>query len=354
MNIDELELSTSSRPTRRGSERPRRRPPRLGRWVAAIGILAALGLAAWFAAPPLSRPEPEPPAVATWPLEVSSDPTGVEILVDGSTRGTTPTTVQLEGPEGRTASIYLVRDGEIVAEREVEVGPGLPERWVPRLQRPPVEFRVVSRPAGATVYLGDQHLPGVTPLTVALDPDARHRLRIELADFHEESLTFRLADLRDSQREQRELFFPLREVVLPATLVVHAPFPVRLTTGGQTWNVEGRQAISLKPGRREVVLRSASVVYEERLTLDLAPNETRDLRLPGVVTVRVMAQPSRCRLSVDGREIDWLPADVALPLGSHQLTFVWDQLGAQRTVEVEVTPETERFVVSATGGGAGG
>lgn len=323
--------------------------------MAAIGLLVAAAVVAWIVAPLLSGEAPRPAeTVPTWPLEVSSDPTGVEILVDGVTRGTTPATIELDGPAGRSAQIHLVRDGEIVAEREVVVGPDLPERWVPRLRRPPVEIRVASRPPGATVYLGDERLAGSTPLTVALDPDARYRLRVELGDHHPESLTFSVGDLSEEQRRKGELFFPLEPVVQPATLVVVAPFPVRVSSGGESWQVDGRKSIPLEPGRRQVTLRSASVVYEQRLSLDLAPGERHEIRLPEAVTVRVMAQPSRCRLTVDGREIDWLPVDVTLPLGPHELLFSWDQLGASRTLEVQVTPETRRLFVSATGDGESG
>jgi hypothetical protein len=133
------------------------------------------------------------PAAAVAPLFagrvlVRSTPPGVRVFVDGRSGGETPATVRdlARGPH----QVRLVREGYTTVERKIVITASKPALTltVPMVKVPVVSERldsalvVVSRPAGATVFLDGREV-GTTPLTLPGVRVGAHAMRIELEGY---------------------------------------------------------------------------------------------------------------------------------------------------------------------------
>jgi len=72
-------------------------------------------------------------------------------------------------------------------------------------------FEIVTRPAGASVWIDGRRITGTTPVIVALQLPTRHEIRIELPGREPVRWAFTPEELPETTRASRRLFFPLRE-----------------------------------------------------------------------------------------------------------------------------------------------
>ena len=318
-------------------------PPRRSR-LAAISLLAAAALAVaggayWLtgrgaAAPPAgTAPGPEveagsPPGPQTYAAVISVVPDlpDLEVWVNGRDSGqTTPAEVPLEGEIGESLTLELRRDGAVLDNRELSLGPQMELSWAPRLRPPAESLTVTSRPEGARVTL-DGEAVGETPVAVELEPGRRYRLSLSL-DGHEPAAR-RLA-LEELTAEQREsgLHFPLQVSVPPGELVVLADYQVEVRAGGRSQKGTGEVRLSLPPGSHEVRLSAPGVFYSDTETVVIESRQTRELALPQKVSVQLRAYPSNCRVSIGGRDVGWVPTTVDLTIGWHEFRWEWESEG---------------------------
>jgi eukaryotic-like serine/threonine-protein kinase len=116
---------------------------------------------------------------------VSTQPPGAKVLVDNRVlEETTPTALRglVPGPH----EVVVRKAGYADVQRQVTVGQaGDGERQALELVLPPVtrNLEVATMPAGATVFVDGQMVPGTTPLTVALTEDDFHELRAERSGY---------------------------------------------------------------------------------------------------------------------------------------------------------------------------
>jgi serine/threonine-protein kinase len=327
--------------------------------VAVIALTVLIALAFWLGRDRLlgrgdgpaadsASPQEAPAAPFAATLEVLSTPAGAVVWMNGENLGlTTPAQVPLTGLPGEATQVELRRGDEILASQEFTLGPELPERWEPALPPPAQSFEITSKPEGARILFDGQPTGKVTPAAFELDGQSRHDLRLELEGHEPTGLSFALAELTAEQLERRRLHFPLKPVIPPGILLVEAPYPLRLQVAGRTLDITGRREISLSPGSHAVRLSATSVFYSDRSSVDIRSGQRTPLPLPEAVEIRVMANPSRCQLSIDGREVDWLPTDVRLVVGVHEFEFLWESLGRSQTLTREIQPDSERLFASA-------
>ena len=150
-----------------------------------VVTLCAAGL--WW----MSRPEPEPEpevseiaVIAPQParLRVHTDPSGLQVAIDGEPQGFAPVLVEVDPGEHR---VEVLHEGRTVAERQLEVAEGGAQTIVLRASVPGW-VRIRSEPEGARVTVASETL-GLTPLEVQLAP-GMHVVVLELDGFetHEE------------------------------------------------------------------------------------------------------------------------------------------------------------------------
>ena len=98
----------------------------------------------------------------------------------------------------------------VVAAINLALGPEMPLYWSPEgVREAPERFVITTVPAGARVVLDGDPVPGVTPVEIELVPGDQHNLRVQLGGHKPARLAFTLADLSESQREEKSLHFPL-------------------------------------------------------------------------------------------------------------------------------------------------
>ncbi|WP_446830148.1 PEGA domain-containing protein [Candidatus Foliamicus sp.] len=112
-------------------------------------------------------------------LRVSTEPPGAAITVDGEFRGGSPATVEVS-PD-RQHRIVLSRAGYEPQEQSLTLGRGEERRLNVRLAPRLGTVRLLSRPAGATVFV-DGVQRGQTPLELEL-PSTEHRIDLQLEGY---------------------------------------------------------------------------------------------------------------------------------------------------------------------------
>jgi hypothetical protein len=233
---------------------------------------------------------------------------------------------------------------------ETESGPTAtepsPEAAIPAQPAPPAALglNVTSAPAGATIVLDGKALDGSTPGRIELLPDTEYQLQIRLDGYEAAGWTFSLADLSDAQRDSGTLHFPLQSSVPPGALEVVANYPVRVWVGGRTFS---SSRIELPPGEHSVRISAPSVFHSETRRVRISSGETQRVGLPAATRVNVAANPSRCRVKIDGQDAGYVPAEVQVTLGQHVFEFDWESLGKKLMLTRKITPQTDRVFATA-------
>jgi serine/threonine-protein kinase len=292
--------------------------------TAAVGSSPPAAAAAASGQPPATGPAPPVPQPFSGSIEISPDLPGLEVWLDGRDQElTTPVVLELAGDAGDARTVELRRDGEVVAALDLVLGPEMASRWAPALVPPEETITITSAPAGASVALDGSALEGITPLPVALTPGRTYQLTVTLAGHEPAGWSFDLDQLSPEQRQAGSLHFALTPSVPPAELVVRSSYQVTVAVNGRRRSGEGEIRLSLPPGSHTVELSAPQVFYGDSRGVVLESEETRTLELPPTVTIPVAAAGS-CRLSIDGRTVGELPAQVELTVGSHTFRFEWE------------------------------
>jgi hypothetical protein len=70
--------------------------------------------------------------------------------------------------------------------------------------------------------------------------------------------------------------------------------------------------------------------------VEVKPGETVTVKGPPMGSINIKAQPSNCKISIDGEFVDVSPiTNLAIQAGNHTILFDWERLG--KTLNKEVT-----------------
>jgi hypothetical protein len=111
-------------------------------------------------------------------LEISSNPSGATVLVNGISRGQTP--CRIDRIPGGNASIEIKSDGFQSDLRNVALAAGEVQKIDSRLTPLPGTLRIVTIPDGARVYIDDE-FKSESPFALANAKPGTYRVRIEKA-----------------------------------------------------------------------------------------------------------------------------------------------------------------------------
>ena len=234
----------------------------------------------------------------------------------------------------------------------------MPLLWAPEgVRGAPERFVITTVPAGAEVVLDGDPMPGLTPVEVELVPGDEYNLRVQLGGYKPARLAFTLADLSESQREERTLHFPLTLSSPPGRIVINnAPYPVRVTVrsrsgAGPTRSGPSRNHnIELQQGTYDVELAAPDVFLEpQQRTAQVQEGKTLNLFsvLPRAVTVTVGAVPGNCLVSIDGHESEAAPFTTSIVVGRHEFQFEWPGLGTSLTTSELIQADGRRVFESS-------
>jgi serine/threonine-protein kinase len=322
-------------------------------------------------------------------IEVVSQPPGATILVNGIDRHlVTPSQVTVRGSEGDTVLIELVRNGNLVATRQVILNAGMESIWDAGVigpvtnpsgdealpadrgedtsedsggrdepaARAPETYTITSNPTGAQVFVDGEEQEGTTPVEIQILPGQRYQVRVEMPGYETASWAFTDADLNETHRSTHELLFNLEADTPPGTLVLlNAPYPVAITaqrlddagnpTGRpQTFEAAQNREIDLTSGLWQVELSAPSVYFHRVDRMAIQAEGRHPVIVPRAVNVSVMAYPANCRVSIDGRYHDSTPFGLALVIGEHEFHFDWSAVGeGEKTVTHTIAREGQQI-----------
>jgi serine/threonine protein kinase len=291
---------------------------------AAIAILAAAG----FIAPKFYKTSSGTPAPAMGTLVVQSNPSGVQVFVDGVDRGLTPATISVT-PGAHILELRgrgVPRVIPFNAQAGAQVSHYLEFANTPETG----QLRVESQPAGAKVTV-DGLARGVAPLTVADLTPGDHEVLLEAADGNARHVVNVQAGGTAS------LVAPVGAAAAagggPASgwLAIKAPFSLEIREGGRVIGTTDAERIMVPAGRHELQLVNETLGYNVTRTVNVQPGKTASLsaELPNG-TVNLNASPW-AEVWIDGQRVGETPiGNLSVPIGPHEVVFRHPQLGEKR------------------------
>ncbi len=261
-----------------------------------------------------------------WTLErqvqVETTIPGAEIWVDGADTGErTPAEVRLSGNAGVPAALELRREDQVTAQEQLVLTPDLEPRWAPQEM---LRVRVDSQPPGAQIRL-DGDLLDTTPAAIELRPGGGQQLELSLDGYGGWSSE---VSALTPQLLENGLQVTLRPLVRPGFVVVAPGYPVRVSVAGRSYGPRSDHRIPVSPGDYDVAISAAEVFLDLRRQVRVTTGNDTEVSLPPLVPITITANPSNCKISIDGREVDFTPIrGLPVSAGAHTLTFFWPALG---------------------------
>lgn len=252
-------------------------------------------------------------------LEVTSEPAGARVQVNGVAHGVTPCTLERLREGKHTLRLTLEGHKPLTHTLELRAGERLPLRFA--LERLPAGLTVSTIPEGARIYV-DGVFRGESDLTVGDLPEGTHSVRAELPGYATASREVRLA-AGATQVEEIRL-----EIVRGTLAVQTQPGVVEVWEGG-------RRLLTTQPQKKDGFTSA-----EARLPLPPGPH-TLTLKARGYAdatrTVTIAADKTTA-LKV---RLDFKPNfEVRTKLGTYQGVIVRADLDG--TVSLELKPGTYR------------
>jgi hypothetical protein len=211
-------------------------------------------------------------------LQVSSNPSGATVRVDGGTYGQTP--VRIDRLRTGTVLVELVRDGYIPYQREMRLRSGEEYRLDADLSPLPGGLTVTTAPPGARVYL-NQDFKGESPVTVGDLEPGLYRVRVAREGYAEQvrSVTLPLGARRVEEFRLDRDSGTLELITAPAGVRIYLNGEhVGTTEAGERETVSAPFIIEyLARGDHELDLRREGYRYRPR-TITVQANQTLSLR----------------------------------------------------------------------------
>jgi len=205
----------------------------------------------------------------------------------------------------------------------------------PRLE----EVMVASDPPGARIRLDGHDTGKMTPAVLAIDGCEERTLALARDGYRPWTASYNADDDFDAMVEA------LRRVRLdpvPAgTLLVKKPqeYDVEIYAGEKRLGRAGA-TLTLPEGKHALTFRNDKLFVREsvQVTVEGGRSMTPLITFPGLGSLTVQAQPSNCKVFVDGVYVDVTPV-LSLPIasGGHRVKVVFVPNGAEQEVAVAVT-----------------
>ena len=204
----------------------------------------------------------------------------------------------------------------------------------PRLE----EVMVASDPPGARIRLNGHDTGKMTPAVLAIDGCEERTLALARDGYRPWTASYNADDDFDAMVEA------LRRVRLdpvPAgTLLVKKPqeYDVEIYAGEKRLGRAGA-TLTLPEGKHALTFRNDKLFVREsvQVTVEGGRSMTPLISFPGLGSLTVQAQPSNCKVFVDGVYVDVTPV-LGLPIasGGHRVKVVFVPNGAEQEVAVAV------------------
>ena len=310
------------------------------RWIAVAVALAAIVGGGVYASRFLGAAAP--PAMGA--LSVQSSPAGVEVFVDGVTRGVTPAKIALTPGshilELRGRGVPRVIPLQITSGAQVS-------QYLEFAESPTTGMLVVhSQPVGANVTV-DGVARGVTPLTVEGLSSGDHEVILQGATGMSRHTVKVLAGTTASLVAPATPAAPATDGPVSGWISVKAPFLIEIREDGNLIGTTETDRLMLAAGRHVLEFANQTVGYRQSRTVHVVPGKVVALaiELPQG-TVNLNASPW-AEVWLDGRRIGETPiGNLAVPIGPHEIVFRHPELGEKKHAVSVTTAAPVRLSVS--------
>ena len=303
----------------------RRRPD--WRMIAVVAGLLALAGGGVFASKSFGATPAVPAAAAqTGTLIVQSNPSGVQVFVDGIDRGMTP--ARLSVTPG--AHILELRGRGVPRVIPLQVAAGAQVSQYLEFADTPTTGRlqVQSEPAGAKVTV-DGTARGVAPVTVADLTPGDHEVILQ-----SDAGTARHV-VNVQAGTTASLVAPIAataaEGPVSGWLSVRAPFTIEIREGGRLLGTTDTERIMVATGRHDLELVNETLGFRVTRSIQVPPGKVApiNLDLPNGV-INLNASPW-AEVWIDGHRVGETPiGNLQIPIGPHEVIFKHPQFGEKR------------------------
>jgi len=295
------------------------------RWwpiVAAVIVLGVAGIA-W----PTTRKLVMPSAPATeGTLNVTTDPAGARLFVDGVERGQTPLTVALKpGPH----SLEVRGDG---APRLMPVTITAGAQLTQYLELPKAtaavgQLLVRTEPAGAKVSV-DGVARGVSPVTVAALPPGEHAVQVD-SDLGSVKQTVVV-----EAGNTASLTVPLGGAdgaPVSGWLAVSAPGELQIFENKRLIGTTQAERMMVSAGRHELELVNEAIGYRAVRTVQVTAGKVTPVKIEFPKGTMALNAVPWADVWVDGEKVGETPiGNLQVTIGTHDIVFRNPDLGEQR------------------------
>jgi len=302
------------------------------RLVAAAVLLIALTSGVTMAGRRFLTPPVQADGMGT--LVVQTNPSGAAVEIGGQRRGVTPISLSL--PPGRH-TLKLSNEGNarsmpITITAGAHVSQFLE---LPRASSAFGELQVRTEPAGAKVTV-DGHAYGTSPLTVeGLAPGA-HTVLLE-------------NDTRSITQEVRIEANTTASLVVPLTapgnapvsgwISVSAPAELRIYENNQLLGTSQSDRIMVSAGRHTFQIANEALGFRQTRVVNVLPGRVSAVKPAWPAGSMSLNAIPWAQVWIDGQQVGETPlANVAVPIGSHEVLFRHPDLG-EKLVRTVVTLE---------------
>ena len=283
-----------------------------------------------------------PEAMGT--LSVQSSPAGVEVFVDGVTRGMTPAKIALSPG----SHILELRGRGVPRVIPLQIASGAQvSQYLEFAESPTTGMLVVhSQPEGANVTV-DGVARGVTPLTVEGLSSGDHEVILQGANGTTRHAVKVLAGTTASLVAPATPVPPVSDGPVSGWISVKAPFLIEIREAGNLLGTTDTDRLMLAAGRHVLEFANQAVGYRQSRTVQVVPGKvsTLNIDLPQG-TVNLNASPW-AEVWIDGRRVGETPiGNLAVPIGPHEIVFKHPELGEKKHAVSVTTAAPVRLSVS--------
>jgi hypothetical protein len=259
-------------------------------------------------------------------LIVQSNPSGVQVFVDGVDRGMTP--ARLSVPAG--AHILELRGRGVPRVIPLQVGAGAQVSQYLEFADTPAtgQLQVQSQPPGARVTV-DGMARGVTPVTVSDLAPGEHEVVLQTETGVSRHKVIVQAGSMASIVAQSAA--TAAEGPVSGWIEVDSPFTIEIYEAGRLLGTSDADKIMMASGRHEIVLVNEALGYRATKPVQVVPGKvlTVPLELPNGV-VNLNAAPW-AEVWIDGQHVGETPiGNLAVPIGPHEIVFRHPTHGEKR------------------------
>jgi len=286
----------------------------------------------------LDRKSATPAAVAptTGTLEIGTNPDGVAVFIDGSSRGNTPLTVTLS-PGAHVVELVTETDRRKVP---VTMQAGTHMSHFIEMPKTPAgmgDLMVRTDPAKALVTV-DGKAYGRSPVTVKGLTAGTHRVTLE-----NESGTFN-DNVVIEAGATASLVVPMTiKSQAPGTnvsgwIAIAAPADLQVFEGGRLVGSSRSDRIMVAVGRHDLEMVNEALGYRSTRTVDVGAGQVATVKPEwpkGSLAVNALPW---AEVSIDGERAGETPiGSVSVPIGTHEIVFRHPELGERRTMATVTT-----------------